>query len=98
MPISISRAVPNGKASLVKSSGLTFLHRRSRAFGPMTQNTASPAVMSVIVTNSVAEMPRSHARSRCSVAPGTTSRNAVSDSRVTVRSLSMPPRALSIWV
>jgi hypothetical protein len=86
-----------GKASLVRSSGLQSC-RRLRAFGPMTQNTASAAVMSVIVTKRSPRWARSHARSRCSVAPGTTSRKAVSESRVTVRSLSMPPRAFSIWV
>jgi hypothetical protein len=67
--------------------GLTACISRSRAFGPITQSTASPAVTSVITTKRSPRWRRSQARSRCSVAPGTTSRKAVSDSRVTVRSL-----------
>ena len=51
MPISISRAVPNGCASLEKSFGLTACIS-DRAFGPITQSTDSPAVTSVITTNS----------------------------------------------
>ena len=54
--------------------------------------------MSVIVTARSPAWARSHARSRCSVAPGERpAGKAVSDRRVTVRSLSMPPLAFSIW-
>ena len=77
--------------------GTTFTWA-SRAFGPMSGSTASAAVTSVMTARSSPRCRRSHARSRCRVAPGTTSRNAVSDSRVTVTSASIPPRSFSICV
>ena len=95
--LDLLRTCRTGLASLEKSFGLTFCIS-SRDRGPIRQSTLSAAVTSVMTTNSSPTCRRSQARSRCSVAPGTTRKKAVSDRRVTVRSLSMPPRALSICV
>ncbi len=93
MPSSTSCAVPKGKASL--SSGCSQIGwSRSRAFGPMTESTASPALTSSTVQCAPSGTWRLiHVRSRTSVAPAVTTRNEVAPSRVTVTSASMPPRA-----
>jgi hypothetical protein len=97
-PRSISRVQENFSASGDRSSGLTRASN-SRAFGPMTDSTLSIGEMSVSTACSPAAMWRPiQSASRVACAEPVTSRKRSAACRMTVRSLSMPPRALSIGV
>jgi hypothetical protein len=67
--------------------------------GPISPSIGKPDVTSVATQWASSAMWRlSQAKSRIWEAPAVTTRNSVCDSRVTVRSASMPPRSFSHWV
>ena len=97
-PTSISLVHENFRPSGLRSSGLTRASS-SRAFGPMTDNTPYSADTSVSATCSSGPMWRPiQSASRAACAEPVTMRNRSAAVRITVRSLSMPPRAFSIAV
>ena len=92
MPISISRAVPKGNAAFVKSLRADRLIT-SRAFGPITHEhrfgRGHVGDDDEVVRSEMPAQPGEVALQRRA---GNDRRKAVSERRVTVRSLSMPPR------
>ena len=98
-PRSISRVCENFSAAGDRSSGLTRASS-SRAFGPITDSTQYSALTSVSTACSSAPMWRAiQSASRVACAEPVTIRKRVGcGCRITVRSLSKPPRSLSIAV
>ena len=97
-PRSISRVCENFSACGDKSSGLTRASS-SRERGPISDSTEYSALTSVTTTCSSALAWRViQSRSRCGWAEPVTTRKRSAAWRITVRSLSKPPRSLSIAV
>ncbi len=81
-----------------RSSGETRPSSAS-AFGPITETTENALVTSTSAAASSARIARSiHAKSRVVCAEPVRMKNSSGPSRTTVRSLSKPPRALSMPV
>ena len=94
-PRSISRVCANFSASGDRSSGLTRASS-SRERGPISDSTLNIALTSVSTTCSSAPMWRViQSASRVACAEPVTMRKRSGASRITVRSLSKPPRSLS---
>jgi len=94
----MSRVVEKGIAAFETSSAESRPSSAS-AFGPMTETTDQPPVTSTSDARSCVRMWRSiHAASRVVCAEPVTMKNSCGPVRVTVTSLSKPPRALSIGV
>ena len=93
-PRSISRVCANFRPAGDRSSGLTR-PSSSRAFGPITEITLHSALTSVSTANSCAPMwRRIQSASRTGCAEPVTIRKLSGATRITVRSLSKPPRSI----